>query len=415
MTTTDCDADDVVIPGELAAALQRAASAVPAADLHPREPRRRHAARRRRRTTVAACATSAVVLVAAVLFGRTVTRPSARPDIAVADQPTTTVAGEAGAGPHEPVLLPGVHAELLPDGTVRRLPRSRPGDVPRGAAVRLSDGRLVTLARRDLGPGAPRDDGIAAGTAHLVLTVFDTEGRRLGEHDVGRVGEEVTLAGARDDQVVLVRRGGSSSGYAVSTIDPTTFEETPTTEIDRPPGINAMGGDRLVLVDEGPVPECHIAFVDLVSGESGRVDPLPCIGLTAVSVSPDGSRVAVVIDRRAGIGITGGTGGTGTTTANAVGAREDIVDRAVVFVDLDDGTVLDSERFDITAACASRVRPECGRPLGAVAYLGLAWRDDDRVELVVQDPDPGGAPQALDAATFVPERVRTVAVDIAAR
>jgi hypothetical protein len=410
VTTADCDADDVVIPDELAAALQRAASAVPVADLHPREPQRRHAARRRRRTTVAACAASAVVLVAAVLIGRTVTRPSARPDIAVADQPT--VSGEALAGPHEPVLLPGVHAELLPDGTIRPLPLSRPGDVPRGAAVRLSDGRLVTLVRRDVGPGTPTDDGTRAGTAHFVLTVFDTEGRRLGEHDVGRVGEDVTVAGARDDQVVLVRSGGSSSGDAVSTLDPTTLEETPVAETDRLAGVSAVGGDRLALVEEGPVPECLITVVDLASGELGGVDPLPCIGLTAVSVSPDGSRAAVVIDRRAGIGITGGTG---TTTANAVGAREDILDRAVVFVDLDDGTVLDSERFDITATCASRARPECGRPLGAVAYLGLAWRDDDRVELVVQDPDPDGAPRALDATDLVPERVRTIAVDIAAR
>jgi hypothetical protein len=407
VTTTDCDADDVVIPAELAAALQRAASAVPAADLHPREPRRRHAARRRRRTTVAACATSAVVLVAAVLIGRTVTRPSARPDIAVADQPTTATttpgAGETLAGPHEPVLLPAVHGELQPDGTVRPLPLSRPGDVPLGAAVRLPDERLVTLARR----GAPADE--------VVLTVFDTEGRRLGEHDIGRDGQQVTLAGAHDDQVVLVRSGASLPADAVSTIDPTTFEETPIVEVDRPPGISAAAGDRLVLVDDGSTSECRITLVDLARGDLGDLDPLPCIGLTSVSVSPDGSRAAVVIDRRAGIGIRNGAGPTPPNTAGALGSREDVLDQAVVFVDLDDGAVVGSERFDITSACAAPPGSGCGRPLGTVAYLGLGWRDDDRVELVVQDPDPAAGPRDRAELTFVPERVRTVAVDVAAR
>jgi hypothetical protein len=234
----------------------------------------------------------------------------------------------------------------------------------------------------------------------------------LGERDIGRVGEQVTIAGARGDQVVLVRSGGPLLGDAVSTIDPTTFEETPIVVADGPPGVGAAAGDHLVLVAEGSVPDCRITLVDLASGEVGGVDPLPCIGLTAVSVSPDGSRAAVVIDRRAGIGITGGTG---TATTNALGSREDIVDRAVVLVDLDDGTVLGSQRFDITAACAGPTGSGCGGSLGTVVFMGLGWRDDDRVELVVQDPGPAAGPPGRDTVTFAPERVRTIAVDIAAR
>jgi hypothetical protein len=396
---------------------------------------------------VVACGASAAVLAVAVLVGYAATPSSAPADVAVSDQPT--VAGRAGGGggkggaddertrpgPHEPLLLPMAHAELLPDGTVERLPVAEDGDAPRGSAVRLPDGRLVTLASRDLLPGVEREDGALVEGLAFVLAVFDADGELLGERDVRRMGENVSIAGARGDQVVLVRSRadgnccGSLAGVAVSTIDPTTFEEAPIAEIDRLPGIGAAAGDRLVLVDDGTtgatattgatgttgpgggaVPECRVTLVDLATGESGDVATLPCIGLTAVSISPDGERAAVVIDRRAGITVSAGT--DVTANANALGSRQDILDQAVVFVSLDDGEVLGSERFDIAPTCSTKSRPECPAVLGAVEYRGLGWVDDDHVELVVQDPDPRPDPPVIELGELVPERLRTLAVEI---
>jgi hypothetical protein len=407
--TPDCDADDVVVPDDLVAALRRAADAVPAADLHPSGPKVRHASRRRHRVTAAAALTSAAVLVAAVLVGQAARRPASPPDVAVADQPTTTGGaaaldgGELLPGPHEPVLLPQANAELLPDGTTRELPRARSEDAPRGSAVRLPDGRLVTLASRDPLPGARQEDGSTVEGLAFVLAVFDADGNLLGERDIRRAGEQVAIAGVLDDQVVLVRSagdaGGSAPGVRVSTIDPDSFEEERVADLDRLPGVAAAAGGRLVLVD-GPAPECHITVVDLETGEPGQVIMLPCIGLTTVSISPDGSLAAVVVERRAGI------------TASAAVSRKDILDQAVVFVSLDDGEVVGSWRFDISQGCTMVAGRDCPSPHNPVEYRGLGWVDDDHVDLVVQDPDPNADPRDIDLGRFVPERLRTIAVEI---
>jgi len=428
--TPDSDVDDVPVPDDLAGALRRAAAAVPAADLHPSEPKLRHAIRRRRRRTVGACFASAAVLAVAVVAAQLVDRPSLRSDVAVADRsPTEDGDGDGPGGPggpdrepRLPVLLPFVHAELEPDGTTRRLPLARENDLPDGGAARLPDGRLATLASRDLRPGSPRVDGAMVEDLAYVLAVFDPDGRLLAEQDVRRVGERVSIAGVHDGRVVLVRHTadgnccGSLPGVRVSTIDPDSFVETPVTEIDRLPGVAAVSGDRLVLVDDGttgaidapdaPVPACRITAIDLVTGTSGEVTTLPCLGVQGVSVSPDGTRAAVVMQRRAGISASG----------NSLEVGRDVLDQAVVFVSLDDGEVLGSERFDLAPPCPMEDGLDCELQ-GPVEYRGLAWVDDDHVELVVQDPAPATGDvrdRVIDVGLLVPERIRTIPVEVGA-
>jgi hypothetical protein len=360
-----------------------------------------------------------------VLVTQAVGTASGPSDVAVTD--SASVAGGADTtdgtdgtsedgppgGPSEPLLMSLVHAELQPDGTVRPLPLAQPGDVPIGDAVHLPDGRLATLASRDLRRGEPRTDGAMVEDVAFMLAVFDRDEQLVAEQDVRRRGERVAIAGAYDGRVVLVRETadgnccGSLPGVRVSTIDPDTFEETRVAEVDRLPGVAAVTGDRLVLVDDGMtdtldttearVPECRVTVVDLVTGESRPLTTLPCLSARHVSVSPTGERAALVIQRRAGITASSG---------------QDILDQAVVFVSLADGEVLDSERFDIAPPCPSG-GPECALR-GPVEYRGLAWVDEDHVELVVQRPDPDPNPRMLDVGLLVPERLRTIPVEIGA-
>jgi hypothetical protein len=85
----------------------------------------------------------------------------------------------------------------------------------------------------------------------------------------------------------------------------------------------------------------------------------------------------------------------------------------VVFVGLDDGEVRGSWRFDITPACpmVREDRAGCGAA-APVEYRGLQWVGDDRVDLVVQDPDPNPDPELVDLGRLVPERLRTIEVEV---
>jgi len=370
---------EAAIDDDVVAALRRAAAAVPAAALHPREPVLRLQARRRLRITGAAIVAAAAVIVLTVLISQVLPGRSDGADVAMAGD-------AAGGEPSGPVVLPLVHAELLPDGSTRPLPLAHPDDAPEGDAVRLPDGRLVTLVSRERGDAA------------VALEVFDRNDELLGEHDVARRGADVSIAGVAGQRVVLVL--DQVTGVQVSTVDPTTFEERRVADVDRWHGVASAMGDRMVLADDVAASSsgCTVTVLDLATEDRRDAGTVPCLGLTDVAISPDGKRAALVIERRIGI------------TAAAV-SRGDILDRAVAVIDLDDGKVVETRRFDATQDCSHQARP-CPDLPGRVQYRGMAWTDAGTIELVVQDPGPRPEAEGGETSRLVAERLRTMTIEV---
>jgi hypothetical protein len=191
---------------------------------------------------------------------------------------------------------------------------------------------------------------------------------------------------------MVLRRGES-----VSTIDPETFDESDTVDLGHGSDVMAVGGDTLVAVGReaaaGSVGECTPPAVDLRNGDESEAGRLSCLGLTAAAVSPDGAKAAVVIERRIGI------------TAN----RGDILDQAVVIVDLEDGTDLGGYSFEAARACQERPAETCAGRLGLVQYRGLSWTGE-QPRLVVQDPGVPGGPEPAAIETLDADRLRTITV-----
>jgi hypothetical protein len=362
-------ADDVVL------ALRRAADALPDADLDPAVPQRRHRIRqrRRRRLTGSAVAASAAAIVAAVALHVPIRDDG--PDLAVTgeDPRQQSVKGEGG---DVPLLLPEVHAVLMPGGEVRPWPRAEEGDTLRDSAARLPDGGLATLAERG---------------STLVLATFDRHGDLVDQHELGDHVEDVAIVGTWDDRIV-VRRGES-----VTAVDPGTFDETDAIDLGEWVDVTAVGGDTLVAVTRvagaGTVGECIVTAVDLRTGDESEAGRLSCLGLTAAAVSPGGDKAAVVIERR--IGITANSG--------------DILDQAVVVVDLDDGDDLGGYSFEAAAACQHGPAETCPGRLGLVQYRGLSWTGE-QPELVVQDSDPLADDEGPGIATLDADQLRVITV-----
>lgn len=399
---------DPVVPDDVATALHRAAAAVPTAELHHTGPLLRLRARRQRRRIGAAAgglaAAAVVVLVAGlaspdgdqVLVGDDTTAPGDP------SSPSPTSSSGAG-GLDKPLVMGKMGVEWLPDGTTAELPRARPDDLVTDA-IRLTDGRLVTLATRDLQPGVARTDGAFAEGLAYVMAVFDAQGALLGENDVRRPGGYVSFAGEVDGRVALARTQAAGNCcemqpfVEVSTVDPVTFTETDLTRLDGLLGpVDVRAGRVVVAADNamgdpaGAADRCSLGVVDLDTGATSSVDLPPCAGARAVSVSPDGRRAAV------------------TTDASAAGddaaARAGGLDLHVV--DLESHKVLSSRPLDLPGHCRGDDMRLCGK----TEHRGLVWSDDGTLEAVVQDPEPGPNP-VVDVGRLTTQRLRVVTVEV---
>jgi len=389
MTTTD---HDPVIPEDILDGLHRAAAAVPTADLHPTGPALRLRSRRRRRRAGIAAVTTAAAVVALVAV-----------NLAPGDDQVATGPGEGtshsltdSADRSAAVLMPQQGVELLPDGSTRELPLARPGDLVE-EAFRLSDGRLVTLAARDLIPGTTsREDGPYVQGLAMVVAVFGADGKLLGEHDVRHVGEQVRLAGEDQDRIVLIRsratKGGRPlRGIEISAVDPATFRESSIASVETMAGIPDVAAGRLVVAGDtamagidGPA-RCSLQVIDLGTKATHEVDLPRCASLAQANLSPDGRQVAVAVDIE----------------------DHDTLRPVLYVVDVRTGDVVTQRRLDDPGTCRAADRRMCQNP----EHRALVWRDADTVDALVQDPDPTPGKQ-LVSGVLVPERLRTVTVEV---
>jgi hypothetical protein len=264
-------------------------------------------------SSVAAAAT-AVLAVNLAGSDSTDSQDSSDDTVVMGGDATTAPPSEPGPGAAtSPLLLPGQEGELMPDGTIRELPRAQPDDMWFGRPVRLDDGRTVTLSTRHVAPEvAPSEDGLFGDETEFVLAVFDEAGALLGEHDIREVGGRVNLVGEHDGQVVVTRTRSAGPGSGrmlpdveVSAIDPDTFEETTLTTVNAGESLGSVAGGRLVLAHDtsmgagdgaaGPT-KCQLSIVDLASKDARRADLTSCSGLHDVALSPNGRYAALIVD-----------------------------------------------------------------------------------------------------------------------
>jgi hypothetical protein len=395
---------DPTIPDDLGAALRRAAAHVPPADLHPSGPVVRLQRRRRRRRTLAAGSAAAAVLVAALA----VQQLRDHDDVTTGD-PAESGSETGGSGPEgtpgatgfpAPVMAPAVGNELQPDGSFVALPIAQPDDQILDA-VRLSDGRLVTLVRRETGTqGAP-----AAGPepAASMLAVWDAEGDLVEEQDVGRGNELVMLAGEHEGKVVLQRapqalnQAIAGPGLTLSAVDPSTLQETDLGEVDAWPGSAQIVGDQMLVAGTDGVTTgvdaqlCPLWVVDLQDLTSRRVPGAPpdCVGINGLALSPDGRRAAIVVAQL-----------NAADSTNSVWLH---------VVDLASGDIVTSQILhDERGICSTRTESLCLRP----DFRAIAWNGPSTALAVVQDPDPADGNSQPLAPTLDPERIRTVSVTV---
>lgn len=356
---------DPEIPEDLADALRRAAAAVPPADLHPSGPVLRLQRRQRRHrlavTMGGVAAAAAVIAVAAVNITigddteDTVTTGTTR------DVDVSTPETPADHGLTTPLLLPGTWTELLPDGTQRDLPMARPDDTPVGRPVRLEDGRLISVSIPNGGPYP------------VVLSVFDARGELLTERDI-HLAERSTpqLIGAYDGKAVVTRTSNDSTEptqMAVSTIDLTTFVETPLEDADQP-GLGSTAGGQLVLSSE----QCSLELIDLAAGHGGGVDLESCARIQDLVVSPTGRYVAVIVDQNDASAATGGP--------------------ALQVVDIQSGDVV--AVLALWDSCAGR------EGCAVTAEQAITWDDDDTAAVVVIITDAAGTEERHIGAVNAP-------------
>lgn len=399
MTFTDHDPH---IPDDLAASLHRAATRVPAADLHPSTPVLRLRARRRRRRAFAASGVAAALVATGVMVsqlggndGDVIIEPS---DVAIGPAQPGTVTNT--------VLLPWAWAELQPDGTIGELPKAQPDDSTR-EAVRLADGRLVTLVARggdrraeELGVDPSGDPG----SQQMMLGVFSPTGELVGEQDVSQDGVHTSLVGERDGQIVLSRSavdesGTPAAGVTLSAVDPTGFEETPLASHDDVVfGTAAIGGNTVAAasnaVEDEPAGTCTVWVSDVSTSNANTIPVDDCLSIYDVAVSPGGNYAALQMD------------------STMPGQDFDGPFRSrLVVVDIVTGELVADQRVDRPELCEGMDPDVC--PM--LEPRGLAWTADNTVTVVVEDPAPGPNEGHIDdSEAIVPERLRSVTVDVPA-
>lgn len=400
---------DVEVPQDLAEALQGAAAAVPAADLHHTGPllRLRHRRRQRRRAATVLGGIGAVAAMALTVLAVGAPGPEDQ-EVVVGDgtQPSTTAptgptAPDGGGGHRDaPVLLPRAATNWLPDGTTRPVPRAQPDDVVTDA-LRLTDGRTVTLATRDLRPGEDRMDGAFVEGVATVMAVFDTDGTLARQQDIRRVGGYVDLVGESGGKVVLARRRSIGNCCEqrplvdFSVIDPASFEEEPLVSIDDAHGPADADDTRLAAASDpgiGGSGTCRLHLVDL-RDQPGDGDPPPsvelpgCLDVDVVALSPDGHRVAVVA----------------TTPGEAAPGELGL---GLYVVDVERAEVVHTD--DLGRGPCGADSPMCG----PTQVWALDWTDEATLAVVVQDPDPALDGLVVDTGLLVPERLRTITVTL---
>ena len=169
--------------------------------------------------------------------------------------------------------------ELLPDGTVRLLPKPA-GLLPPFYATATPDGRLVVLGYASRTPETQR----------LVLLTRDLT--VLGERDLSarqRPSPGTHLIGASDTEAFL-------SGADGGTFDLPTLQRTGDLPVADSAEIDTNGSRLLVAMDARS--DCALAVLDAKTKQRLRVIPLP--GHCAEQVvrprlSPDGKRIAVAL------------------------------------------------------------------------------------------------------------------------
>jgi len=387
-----CTAEDVEVPEDLTKALQGAAAAVPHADLQPIGPVLRLGNRRRRRRQAATALTGAGAVAALALTVLALSPPAPEEAEIVVGAGTNTGAGQeaspsSSAPPDDgsPVFLPLAAADWLPDGTTRPVPRAQPDDGVTDA-LRLADGRTVTLATRDLRGGVEREDGALVEDVAFVMAVFDPDGSLLGQQDIRRVGGYIDLAGESGGKVVLARRESIGNCcdqrplVEFSLIDPTSFTEEPLLGVDDAHGPADADDDRLVASSDPTVGgggACRLHLVDLRDRQVDGNVPLPgCLDVHAVTLSPDGSQVAVVANIETGLGL--------------------------YVVDIEQAQVVHTNDDLVDDPCTPTAR-RCG----PTEVWALTWTADTTLDIVIQDPDP--SPNGtIDTGLLVPTRLRTL-------
>lgn len=403
---------DVEVPQDLAEALRAAAAAVPEADLHHTGPllRLQHRHRRRRQAVTALGGIGAVAALALtvlavgssapgdeeVVVGDTAERSTTAPS------PTAPTApdGNGGTDGDDPVFLPRAATDWWPDGTTRPVPRAQPDDGVTDA-LRLADGRTVTLASRNLRPGEDRMDGAFVEDVAFAMAVFDADGALVGEQDIRRVGGYVDLVGESGGKVVLARRqsiGNCCEQQPLvdfSVIDPASFVEEPLVSVNDAHGPADADDARLVAASDpniGVPGTCRLHLVDL-RDQPGGGDPPPsvelpgCIDVDVVALSPDDRRVAVV-----------------ATTRDE--ATPDQLWLGLYVVDVERAEVVHAE--DLEGGHCVADAPVCG----PTQVWAVNWTDEATLAVVVQDPDPALGGMVVDTGLLVPERLRTVAVSL---
>jgi hypothetical protein len=175
-------------------------------------------------------------------------------------------------------VFPESMVELLPDGTVKLLPKP-PGLLPPFYVAPTPDGRLVVLGYASRVPETQR------------VVLLSRDGAVLGQHDLPerqRPSPRTSLLGASDTEVFLA---GADSGA----LDLTTWRAGQPLPA-RSEEVDATGA--ALVVSQPGRSDCELAVLDPRSKQQLRTLRIPvsgCVRPPRIRISPDGTRFAITV------------------------------------------------------------------------------------------------------------------------
>jgi hypothetical protein len=176
-------------------------------------------------------------------------------------------------------VFPESIVELLPDGTVKLLPKP-PGLLPPFYVAPTPDGRLVVLGYASRVPETQR------------VVLLGRDGAVLGQHDLSarqRPSPGTLLLGASDIEVFLA--GADSGALDLVTWSPGQPLPRGVEEVD-------AAGSRMLVSQRGVSGDCPLTVLDPLSKQQIKELRLPvsgCVRPPRMRISPDGTRVAITV------------------------------------------------------------------------------------------------------------------------
>lgn len=280
--------------------------------------------------------------------------------------------------------LPIPYFEVLPDGSVARIPLDVPPHTAISGLRPTADGRWTAHGTRDLEPGVTYPEGPDNPGVGFPLMVFGTDGALESDRDIRVVGEYTTLLGATAAEATLLRWAEEDPRPArIAAHDLRSGTERLLTTTSLPVSAGDVEGGRVVVA--GPREQHGDCLIE-TAGQ--RLSVPACQQVTDVNVTPDGRHAAVVYERHV-----------------------EPMELRLRIMDLDTTAVYSDEPLEPRHPCLSCVVTAHG-----AGYLGTAWSDNTTLRIAQLDPLPldfDPAHVLSDIADRVHTMIRPLPVDVA--